>query len=122
MKPAKVAAFVVADSLWQKSGLRLMACSTPAQLSDYVSEYGLKLGGKPVTKSKKKEKLHVLLYGDSVDRVLLEDICEIGSGIRRECWVDPKSAPPPCQSLSSLTKKQRYVLPLLCDRVIWLDY
>ena len=62
-----------------------------AQMTDYVSEYGVKLGGKPVTK-KRKQKLHVLLYGDSIDRVMLEDICEIGGGFRQQCWVDPKSA------------------------------
>ena len=51
----------------------------------------MKLGDKPV-KKQRKQKLHVLLYGDSIDRVMLEDICSIGDGVRQQCWVDPKSA------------------------------
>jgi len=62
------------------------------QMTDYLSEYGVKLDSKPAKKSKRKHKLHVLLYGDSIDRVMLEDICEIGGGVRQQCWVDPKSA------------------------------
>ncbi len=61
-------------------------------MTDYLSEYGVKLDSKPAKKSKRKHKLHVLLYGDSIDRVMLEDICEIGGGVRQQCWVDPKSA------------------------------
>ncbi len=63
-------------------------------MTDYLSEYGVKLGAEPAKKPAKrnKRKLHVLLYGDSIDRVMLEDICEIGGGVRQQCWVDPKSA------------------------------
>ena len=63
------------------------------QMTDYLSEYGVKLDAKPAKKGKRRRKLHVLLYGDSIDRVMLEDICEIGGGVRQQCWVDPKSAP-----------------------------
>ena len=77
-----------------------MPLSSP-QMADYLSQYGVKLDGKPAKKGgKRKHKLHVLLYGDSIDRVMLEDVCEIGGGVRQQCWVDPKSASP--ESLPSL--------------------
>lgn len=58
--------------------------SKRCQLKDRLTERGVKLDREP-RPADATRKLHILVYGDSVDRVLLEDACDIGRGKREDC-------------------------------------
>ena len=65
--------------------------SQSCQLTDRLSERGVKLDKKDQS-SNATRKLYILEYGDSVDRLLLEDLCAIGKGKRTDCWIAPGRA------------------------------
>ena len=67
--------------------------SEACQLTDRLSERGVKLD-KKYQSSNATRKLYILEYGDSVDRVLLEDLCAIGKGNKTDCWIAPGRAFP----------------------------
>ena len=65
--------------------------SASCQLSDRLTERGVKLDREPQPGNATR-KLRILVYGDSVDRVLLEDACDIGRGKQEACWREPDRA------------------------------
>lgn len=55
--------------------------SKECQLKDRLSEYGVKLDGEQQpANATRARKLYILVFGDSVDRHMLQDACEIGNG------------------------------------------
>ena len=66
--------------------------SKRCQLKDRLSEYGVKLDGyQQPAKATGARKLHILVFGDSVDRVMVRDTCEIGNGTQH-CVLEFESA------------------------------
>ena len=64
------------------------------QLTDQLSEYGMRLHAEPPASADAMRPARILFYGDSVDRTMVGDICNIGKGDWKECIVDqPTRAP-----------------------------
>ena len=66
---------------WQHVGQSLawQTFSQGCQLKDRLSEHGLKLDGEP-GRANSTCKLHIMMYGDSLDRFMVQDACAIGNG------------------------------------------
>lgn len=67
--------------------------SKDCQMVDKLSEYGVKLEGSPLAaNASQPRKLRILMFGDSVDRCLLQDACSIGKVTQGPCWPLPGCA------------------------------